>query len=106
MNDGIRTQTLAELYLNQGHPQRAIRILENLLAESPGDERVLALIEKARKLAEAQGGEKESAEVEETREEFETARRKPGPSTPEKNITGIVIHLHRLLERIRERRRQ
>lgn len=36
VRDSMETETLARLYLDQGHPERALPIFERVLAEDPG----------------------------------------------------------------------
>jgi len=42
VRDEFETETVARLYLDQGHPDRALAIFERLLARNPGNE---ALVE-------------------------------------------------------------
>ena len=51
-DDGVETETLALLYLDQGHPDRAAPIFERLLAADPGR---LTLVEGLAKCREALG---------------------------------------------------
>src|SRR5437588_12415393 len=41
----VVTQTLAELYLRQGHPDDALRVYQALLAQRPGDPRLRARVD-------------------------------------------------------------
>lgn len=47
MTDRLKTPTLARLYLDQGHPQKAIEILEDLSLKTPGDPLVDQLLTEA-----------------------------------------------------------
>jgi len=49
MTDRLKTPTLARLYLDQGHPQKAIEILNDLLLKAPGDPLVDQLLAEAQK---------------------------------------------------------
>src|SRR5205823_14881312 len=40
----VVTETMAELYLRQGHPDEALRVYEALLAKRPGDRRLRARV--------------------------------------------------------------
>lgn len=48
MTSGLKTVTLAKLYIEQDHPKRAIKILNELLKDSPEDETILGLLETAK----------------------------------------------------------
>jgi len=41
----VLTETMAELYLKQGHPQDALRVYQALLAQRPGDARLKSKVE-------------------------------------------------------------
>lgn len=45
----MRTRTLAVLYLSQGHPAKAIEIIEDLLKEKPDDASLLRLLHDAKR---------------------------------------------------------
>lgn len=47
MTDRLKTPTLARLYLDQGHPQKAIEILKDLSLKAPGDPLVDQLLTEA-----------------------------------------------------------
>jgi hypothetical protein len=48
MNSVLQTRTMANLYVAQGHPGRAIAILRRLLAMAPNDPELLALLASAK----------------------------------------------------------
>jgi|GEM_PF-5174825 len=48
MTNGLKTVTLAELYIKQDHPQKAIQILKELLKDSPDDEKLIKLLDLAK----------------------------------------------------------
>src|SRR5207253_8808399 len=41
----VVTETMAELYLRQGHPDEALRVYQALLAQRPGDPRLRARVD-------------------------------------------------------------
>jgi len=51
----VLTETMAELYLKQGHPQDALRVYQALLAQRPNDARLKSKVEKL-----SSGGRKKS----------------------------------------------
>ncbi|RJO63402.1 MAG: hypothetical protein C4523_20455 [Myxococcales bacterium] len=127
MSSEIRTRTMAELYLSQGHPGRARSILVELLKDNPGDERLLELLEQARAalIERPDGkGEESSAQAEATATGTAGERRPEGETPPassptlrkraaelgaavvERLANGAIDRLTDILARVQERRRR
>ncbi|MGD2069006.1 MAG: tetratricopeptide repeat protein [Gemmatimonadota bacterium] len=60
--EGPRTRTMAELYVQQGLPDRALAVYEHLARERPEDEEIGARIEELRRRLAEDGEEAEEAE--------------------------------------------
>lgn len=123
----IRTRTLAELYIRQGHPGKAAEILEEIIKDHPRDPELEALLKTARAAENAQklpAGEPEFCPMPEMTPAPEpvSAVRLAGNSTPPATFTEKVVdlgaaaveevttlamaRLQGMLNRVRERRRR
>lgn len=86
----LRTRTLAGLYLAQGHPAKALEMIERLLAERPGDARLVQMRADAkRQLTEGVSPEPQGEEAPETFETGSEVRKEPRASFSEK-VPGNV----------------
>jgi hypothetical protein len=86
MSEALKTRTLARLYLEQGHPHRARRIVRELLLADPGDAELNALLAQANEAA-SHAAEKEGPSALDAADD--TAEETPEPVN-EGNLTRTI----------------
>lgn len=85
----ILTRTLATLYLNQGHPKKAVEVIERLIRTDGVDRELSDLLERARRDLSAKTGEPA-----------------PKPAKAEESPGQARSRLETLLNRIERRKRR
>lgn len=99
----IRTRTMAELYLRQGHPKEALDILLELSAAQPDDAALASLMETARAALEKAAQTQPELRGQAMGNQASASQEKRAATPPERQ--AAIETLNRLLERVRQRRR-